>query len=439
MIACTSRAAAVRLLGIPFASGRNESSTPAAMVAAAKISGSRSAAPAIRREPRAPGMRPARAVRAVRAPRRASRPPGSQRIAASGSRPTTAAIAAAAVARWCPASQTPAGSATMAGTPETMPSRPSPSPRRPGGSSLAVSAPVTTPHKPKPSPRTRLTLTMTAWGWRASMARAGAPSRTTPAASTVRQPSRLIAGGATASAATVPNSRDPVISPAPELPAPPAAASIGITDSSRKKLVSEVNSARKVTASGTLRSRAGIAVSGCACVKALIASRPRRFGGLPACAPDLHRQVEIPPGQSWHGRQAELGPVHADGGGGGEGLAGRGHLADRQADRPGDLAHGERPVDGPAVGGDQPVPEGDDREPVSVQELGRQHALVTLPVPGSEARRVDLGVNGRLGQRLGDVRGAGPDRERAPDGTEPEHVPGAECHPRLAGIDLVAA
>ena len=39
MIAWTSRAAEERLLGIPFASGRNESSTPAAMVAAAKISG----------------------------------------------------------------------------------------------------------------------------------------------------------------------------------------------------------------------------------------------------------------------------------------------------------------------------------------------------------------------------------------------------------------
>ena len=168
------------MLGIPFASGRNESSTPAAMVAAAKISGSRSAAPAIRPELRAPGIRPARAVR------RASRPPGSQRIAASGSRPAVAAIAAAAAARWCPASQTPAGSATMAGTPETTPSRPSPSPRRPGGSSLAVSAPVTTPHRPKPSPRTKLTLTMTAWGSRASMARAGAPSSTAPAASTIR-------------------------------------------------------------------------------------------------------------------------------------------------------------------------------------------------------------------------------------------------------------
>ena len=97
-----------------------------------------------------------------------------------------AAIAAAAAAWWCPASQTPVGSAIIAGTPETTPSRPSPSPRRSGGSSLAVSAPVTTPHRPKPSPRTKLTLTMTTWGSRASMARVGAPSSTAPAASTIR-------------------------------------------------------------------------------------------------------------------------------------------------------------------------------------------------------------------------------------------------------------
>ena len=62
-----------------------------------------------------------------------------------------------------------------------------------------------------------------------------------------------------------------MISPAPELPVPAAAASIGITDSSRKKLVSEVNSARNVTASGTLRSRVLTAVLGWACVKVLIA------------------------------------------------------------------------------------------------------------------------------------------------------------------------
>ena len=68
----------------------------------------------------------------------------------------------------------------------------------------------------------------------------------------------------------MPSSSDPVISPAPELLTPAAAASIGITDSSRKKLVSELNSARKVAARGTLRSRGGTAVRGCACVMVLI-------------------------------------------------------------------------------------------------------------------------------------------------------------------------
>ena len=63
-----------------------------------------------------------------------------------------------------------------------------------------------------------------------------------------------------------------MISPAPELLAPAAAASIGMTDSSRKKLVSELNSARNVAASGALRSRAaGTALPGCVCVKVPIA------------------------------------------------------------------------------------------------------------------------------------------------------------------------
>jgi len=159
------------------------------MVAAAKISGSRSAAPGIRQRLRAPGIRPwlgAPGIGLARVVRRASRPPGRQRIATSGSSPAVAASAAAAPARWCPASQTPAGSAITAGTPETTPSKPSPSPRRSGGSSVAASAPVVTPHRPKPSPRTKLTLIMTAWGSRGSRARAGAPSSTAPAASIVR-------------------------------------------------------------------------------------------------------------------------------------------------------------------------------------------------------------------------------------------------------------
>ena len=96
---------------------------------------------------------------------------------------------------------------------------------------------------------------MMAWGSRTSMARAGAPSSTAPAASTIRLPNRLIAAAAPASAATVPSSSDPVISPAPELPTPAAAASIGITDSSRKKLLSTQNSDRNTSASGPLMIR----------------------------------------------------------------------------------------------------------------------------------------------------------------------------------------
>src|SRR5206468_13030888 len=104
-----------------------------------------------------------------------------------------------------------------------------------------------------------------------------------------------------------------------------------------------------------------------------------------------------------------------------------------------ETSHGERPADGLSVCADMSVPEGHDRVPGRVPEPGRQHALVALLVARSEARRVDLGLDGRVGRRLGDVHRAGPDRERAADGAEPEHVPGAECHPRPAGVDLVAA
>ena len=84
----------------------------------------------------------------------------------------------------------------------------------------------------------------------------------------------MIPGAAASSAITVPSSSEPVISPAPELLTPAAAASIGSADSSRKKLVSEVNSARNVNPSGRLTSRAGALswVAGRACVKVLIAT-----------------------------------------------------------------------------------------------------------------------------------------------------------------------
>src|ERR1700684_3281513 len=89
-----------------------------------------------------------------------------------------------------------------------------------------------------------------------------------------------MAVAATASAATVPASRDPVISPAPELLTPAADASIGSTENSRKKLVSVPNSARNVNASGTGRSRPGTSVPGCAWVKVLIQARYEATGIL---------------------------------------------------------------------------------------------------------------------------------------------------------------
>ena len=87
-------------------------------------------------------------------------------------------------------------------------------------------------------------------------------------------------GAAAISAMTVPSRRAPVISPAPVLPAPAAAASIGMTDSSRKKLSSDVNSARNVSASGavTSRGRAG-RVPGWACVRVLISVHARSHPG----------------------------------------------------------------------------------------------------------------------------------------------------------------
>jgi hypothetical protein len=67
----------------------------------------------------------------------------------------------------------------------------------------------------------------------AGRARAGAPSRTSPAASTARCPNRASSPGMASSPATVVAIRAPVTSPAPTPPAPIDSAYSGTTDSSR--------------------------------------------------------------------------------------------------------------------------------------------------------------------------------------------------------------
>ena len=166
------------MLDTPFASGRNESSTPAAMVQAAKISGSRSAAPGARR--------PARVGRGG-AVRLAAARPGSQRIVDQRQQAGRRRDRRYRRAQVVPGEPDPgrqrdhgrdAGDEAEQAEPFAAPL---------GGKQRArSSAPVVTPHRPKPSPRTKLTPIMTACGSRGSRARAGAPSSTAPAASIAR-------------------------------------------------------------------------------------------------------------------------------------------------------------------------------------------------------------------------------------------------------------
>src|SRR5450755_876281 len=176
-------------------------------------------------------------------------------IASSGTRAATAVSAMTVGNPACPASQTPDGSATTAGTLAAMPDRPSPSPRRSGGTRMATCAPVTTVLRPKPTPRTMLTATIVPRDARDSSARVGTPSSTAPAARTLRYPNLLIAADAASSATTVPSRSVPVTSPAPAVPAPAAAAYIGVTDSGRKKLVRVPKVDRSTIASGTVMIR----------------------------------------------------------------------------------------------------------------------------------------------------------------------------------------
>jgi hypothetical protein len=67
----------------------------------------------------------------------------------------------------------------------------------------------------------------------ADRARAGAPSRTSPAASSTRYPNLASSRGMASSPATVAAISVPVTSPAPTPPAPTDSAYSGTTDSSR--------------------------------------------------------------------------------------------------------------------------------------------------------------------------------------------------------------
>jgi hypothetical protein len=96
---------------------------------------------------------------------------------------------------------------------------------------------------------------MTGNGAPASRASAGIPIRAAPATSSVRCRYRLISGVAATSAATVPSSNTPVTSPAPALPAPAAAAYMGVTDSISSKLVIAAKEDKNTHASGPLTRR----------------------------------------------------------------------------------------------------------------------------------------------------------------------------------------
>ena len=131
-----------------------------------------------------------------------------------------------------PASTTPSGSATIAGTPATTPVSASPSPRRSGGMSDAVNAPPATTVIPKPSPRTRHTATISAGPADTIRPKAGAPRSNRPVARTVRYPNLAATHGVVSSPATLVSIRALVAHPA-TAPDPVEAAASGTTESSR--------------------------------------------------------------------------------------------------------------------------------------------------------------------------------------------------------------
>src|SRR2546429_2286356 len=73
-------------------------------------------------------------------------------------------------------------------------------------------------------------------------------------------------------------------------------------------------------------------------------------------------------------------------------------LLDRQGDRHGDIAHGQRAGQGQAV--HTLRTERDDRVPIGVEEALRTDLVVPLPVPGAEARGIDLPEGARVVERF---------------------------------------
>ena len=156
-----------------------------------------------------------------------------------------------------------------------------------------------------------------------------------------------------------------------------------------------------------------------------------------AYAPHLDGHVEVPPGHSAVCGHAELGSVDARARAGIEPSRPHRGPLDRQGDRHGGIAHAQRAGQGRTV--HAYGTERNDRVPIGVEEALRTDCAVPLPVPGAEARGVDLDVDARVGERLTDIDHPGPDREAAANRREPEQVPGRERDGRATRVDLVPA
>ena len=176
--ACANSPSVATPADTPAASGRNEATTPAATVVAAKTRPGRSMPPE-RRLPSRPASAWSVSVWWTAGP-------ASQGTAASGASALMAVIAMTTTYPVFWASQTPDGRATIAGTHATTPARPIPSPRRSAGTDAATRAPRTTVARPNPMPRAMLTAMIVAMLCGSSSAGAGPPSSSAPAANTAR-------------------------------------------------------------------------------------------------------------------------------------------------------------------------------------------------------------------------------------------------------------